>query len=55
MLLAKNCGLFSSAVYLKAASASVPDAPPQAPRVLSYDSPTAMTVKWVWPKYDGGL
>lgn len=37
------------------ASGREPDQPPAAPYILSYDSPTSMTVKWQEPDYDGGF
>ena len=37
------------------ATASKPDAPGQAPFVLSYDSATKMTIKWLKPAFDGGF
>ena len=54
-LQSKNCGLFSEGIFLTAASGSVPDRPPIAPYVWSYDSPSAMTIMWEKPGYDGGF
>ena len=36
-------------------SDNIPDAPPVAPFVFSYDSSEAMTVKWTSSTYNGGL
>ena len=49
LLQTKNCGRFSSGVTLTAASASVPSTVAAAPKVLSYDSTTAMTISWSKP------
>jgi hypothetical protein len=51
----KNCGLFSDGMLQTVATASKPDAPGQAPFVLSYDSATKMTIKWLKPAFDGGF
>ena len=52
---AVNCNLESPGVTIVVTSGSAPDAPPEAPYVFSYDSSSAMTVKWTSSLYDGGF
>lgn len=55
LLQSKNCGQYSSGVYLTVASGSVPATISAAPTVKSFDSSTAMTVQWIAPSSNGGF
>lgn len=45
----------SAGATILVTSGAEPEALTEAPFVSSYDSPTAMTVKWAAPSYDGGF
>ena len=50
-----NCSLQSPGQTITVTSGVEPREPPIAPYVFSYDSNTAMTIKWQPPAYDGGF
>ena len=52
---ALNCSLKSSGETITVTSGSEPGRPAKAPYVLSYDSPSAMTIKWKAPETTGGF
>ena len=56
LLQAKNCGqVLSTGAALTVASASSPSRIVAAPRLLSYDSPSSMTIGWQDPVDSGGF
>jgi hypothetical protein len=53
-LQSKNCGHYSTGIYLSFATGSVPSQIPEAPALVRFDSTTAFTVSWKAPESDGG-